>query len=290
MLIDWTAIRLLYVNELRSALRERAVVVNAVLIPLLMYPLIMWAGFSAFLYIAARTDSLESRVEVAGLPAEHRALAGRIGEDDSVVLVERDLRTPEPQVDLTSEILQRIRSEELDAALVFGPGAGGAAGHLAVTLLSDTSQDRSRTAHGRLERTISEYRSDWLERLAKDHGLSSAAWQVIDVRGDNLASGRQMGQFLLGLLIPLFFIIMIAGGCLYPAIDSTAGERERNTWETTCTLATGRLSVVTAKYLYVITMGAVAGVLNVGAMVVSFRSLLTPFLARIGNGGAAGST
>ena len=59
-------------------------------------------------------------------------------------------------------------------------------------------------------------------------------------------------------------------------------ERERNTWETTSTLATRRIHVVTAKYLYVATMGLVAGALNAAAMVVSFRSFLGPLLARMG--------
>ena len=118
-------------------------------------------------------------------------------------------------------------------------------------------------------------------------GLGGADWQVFDVRSENLATNREMGQFLLGLMIPLFFVIMIAGGCLYPAVDSTAGERERDTWETTCTLATERLSVVAAKYLYVATMGSIAGILNVGAMTVSFGTLLVGFLSRLSDAGAA---
>ena len=97
-----------------------------------------------------------------------------------------------------------------------------------------------------------------------------------------------MGQFVMGMMIPLFFVIMIANGCLYPAIDSTAGERERNTWETTSTLATRRIHIVTAKYLYVATMGTVAGALNAAAMVVSFRSFLGPLFARLGGGDESG--
>ena len=97
-----------------------------------------------------------------------------------------------------------------------------------------------------------------------------------------------MGQFVMGMMIPLFFVLMIANGCVYPAIDSTAGERERNTWETTSTLATRRIHIVAAKYLYVATMGLVAGALNAAAMVVSFRSFLGPLLARIGGGDGSG--
>jgi sodium transport system permease protein len=78
---------------------------------------------------------------------------------------------------------------------------------------------------------------------------------------------------------------MVAFGCFYPAIDSTAGERERSTWETLMTVAPSRLSVVTAKYLYVATLGVSAGILNVLAMFASIGAVLPP-LIRGGSGPA----
>ncbi len=77
---------------------------------------------------------------------------------------------------------------------------------------------------------------------------------------------------------------MVAVGCLYPAVDTTAGEHERGTWETTLTLAASRFSIVIAKYLYVTTMGFIAGLLNLTAMTLSMGSVLAPLMAR-GEGG-----
>ncbi len=83
-----------------------------------------------------------------------------------------------------------------------------------------------------------------------------------------------MGAFLLNLVIPMVLLVMISMGCFYPAIDATAGERERSTWETLMTVAAPRRSVVLAKYLYVATFGAAAGLLNLGAMIVSLRAIV----------------
>jgi sodium transport system permease protein len=83
-------------------------------------------------------------------------------------------------------------------------------------------------------------------------------------------------------MIPLFLTIMVAVGCFYPAVDTTAGERERSTWETLMTTSASRASVVTAKYLYVATMGAAAGLLNVAAIFVSIGAIMAPLL---GEGG-----
>jgi ABC-type Na+ efflux pump permease subunit len=67
---------------------------------------------------------------------------------------------------------------------------------------------------------------------------------------------------------------MLSVGGFYPAIDSTAGERENSTWETMMTAATSRSNVMVAKYLYVATMSFAAGFLNLIAMMFSMSSLL----------------
>ena len=286
--MDWTAIRLLYLSELRSALRERSVLINGILVPLLMYPLMMWVMFSGILFVTARFESFDSRVEIAGLPAEHRALLERLEEDGRTEITEVDAPPAGAATAYRGEVEARLLAGELDAALIFEATAAALPGNAAVSLLSNGSSDQSQSARGRLERALSAERSAWLDRIAEQHDLDGAEWQVFDVESNNLATGRQMGQFVMGMMIPLFFVFMIANGCLYPAIDSTAGERERNTWETTSTLATRRIHIVTAKYLYVATMGTVAGALNAAAMVVSFRSFLGPLLARLGGGDGGG--
>ena len=285
--MDWTAIRLLYLSELRSALRERSVLINGILIPLLMYPLMMWVMFSGFLFVTARFESFDSRVEIAGVPAEHRGLLERLEDDGRTETAEVDAPPAGAGAAYREELEDRLLAGELDAALIF-EATSDPPGNAAVSLLSNGSSDQSQSARGRLERALAAERSDWLDRIAEQHDLDGAEWQVFDVESNNLATGRQMGQFVMGMMIPLFFVFMIANGCLYPAIDSTAGERERNTWETTSTLATRRINIVTAKYLYVATMGTVAGALNAAAMVLSFRSFLGPLLARLGGGDGSG--
>jgi len=91
-----------------------------------------------------------------------------------------------------------------------------------------------------------------------------------------------MGAFILGLIAPVLFVVMVAVGCFYPAIDCIAGERERNTWETLMSTSASRLSVVTAKYLYVASMGGLAGILNLLAIAVTMRPVLAPLMAQAG--------
>ena len=136
----------------------------------------------------------------------------------------------------------------------------------------------------RLTTIINSYRDKYLVNEAKKSGISPVQYQQIWVETENIATSRQMGQFILGLLLPLFLVIMLAVGCMYPAIDSTAGEREKCTWETIMTCATPRRNIIIAKYLYVATMAAGAAMLNVAALVATMKSILAPILGPIGAG------
>src|SRR5262249_57890284 len=90
-----------------------------------------------------------------------------------------------------------------------------------------------------------------------------------------VSSGRGVGA-VMAMMLPLFFIIMLAVGSMHPAIDSTAGERENSTWETMMTVATSRANILVAKYLYVATMAFTAAFLNLFAMIFSMGTVLGP--------------
>ena len=70
-------------------------------------------------------------------------------------------------------------------------------------------------------------------------------------------------------LIPLILILMTVTGAVYPAIDLTAGERERGTLETLMAAPVPRLGLLAGKYVAVITVSLLTAIVNLGAMVVT---------------------
>lgn len=267
-------VRILYGRELKAALREKSIVINSLLIPMLLYPVMLWLMFTAMTFVQGQQERFVSRVAVLELPAAHGDLASRLDEDE-----DRRFET----ADVADEAVAReqIRSGDLDLLVRAVPPDERAAaleGNLGFELVYDASKDRSDTARGRFEGLLSDYRADWLEREAAQRGISEDGWELFEVERENTASGSDMGGFILGMMVPLLTIIMIAVGCFYPAIDATAGERERSTWETLMTVSASRTSVVLAKYLYVATMGAAAGLINLFALTLSMGSILQPLL------------
>lgn len=265
-------IGILYRRELRSALRERSIVVNSILIPIFLYPVMIWAVFSGMTLVQGISEGFTSRVALYDVPAEHAAVRDTLAAMENVELVAEPPASPDAAT-------EAVRAGELDAAVWFRPPQGQAAeleGNFVARVTFDQSEDRSRRAESRVSGVLDRYRAGWLERESRALGIPPEALAQFEVVRRNVASGSDIGAYILSIMIPLFLVIMVAMGCFYPAVDSTAGERERSTWETLMTVSASRTSVLVAKYLYVATMGIGAGLLNVIAMLVTIGAIMAP--------------
>jgi sodium transport system permease protein len=268
---------ILYRMELRSALRERAIVVYSILLPIFLYPVMLWVSFTAMTFITGVTAGFTSRVALVGeVPEVHQPLLDTLQAMTNLELT-RALGE--------DEALGLIQAGELDALLSLqapGPEGRGLAGNLRFVLRYDGSESRSDVARARVEGVVSEYRSGWVAREAEAVGLTEEARALFLLAREDVSTEEARGTMVLAMMIPLFLIIMVAVGCFYPAVDTTAGERERSTWETLMTTSASRASVVTAKYLYVATMGVAAGLLNVAAIFLSMGAIMAPLMGEAG--------
>src|SRR5207245_5142566 len=76
--------------------------------------------------------------------------------------------------------------------------------------------------------------------------------------------------FLLAVLVPLLLILMTMTGAVYPAIDLTAGERERGTLEMLMATPVSRVALLGAKYAAVLTVAILTALMNLLMMTVTF--------------------
>ncbi len=76
----------------------------------------------------------------------------------------------------------------------------------------------------------------------------------------------------LATVIPLILVLMTVTGAVYPAIDLTAGERERGTLEALVSAPIPRWSVLFAKYVAVMAVAALTATANLIAMMITLYS------------------
>ena len=266
MVLNWKDVRVLYLREIRSAVRDRMIVTNSLLLPIFLYPVLIWVVYTGITFISGQNEELKSRVMLKDVPAAHAKLKQAFETDKSIIL----MTSPDPAED--------IRIGRLDAAVEFLPAKTGLQipDNFETHITFDESRDQSETAKTRIDKRISDYRREFIQQQATRLGISRAQLEDFKVDEENISTNRQVGVFMIAL--PIFFIIMLAVGAMHPAIDSTAGERENSTWETMMTVASSRTNILVAKYLYVATMSFTAAFLNLFAMMISMGTLLAPMM------------
>ena len=275
--MNWSDIWVLYRRELRSAFRDRTIVMNGILVPVFMYPIMMWVMMTGLMFVLGQMDRESSRLVILDPPSEHSALVDTLGAQTNL----------EIQEDVISEdsAMVLLRAGDLDALVEFLPPTDESSAledNFQVLIRYDRAVNRSSQASARVESAITDYRSEWLSQQASALSIPETDREQFQIVQDNVSTEEDIGTLLMGFMIPMFLVIMIAMGCLMPAIDSTAGERERSTWETLMTVSASRLSVGTSKYFYVATLGILAGVLNVVAMFASMGVIMGPLLMDLG--------
>lgn len=257
----------LYLRELRSALRERTIVVNGILVPIFLYPFMLWATFTAITFVEGQTEGFISRVAVpdpAPLPELVAALESR---------ADVRLESGHP----TDSLDALLARGTLDVVVRFETAAAGPlSANPTIVLAHDRAETRSRRATERVEGVVDSLRAQRLQLEAAALGLDSVQLRVFGLDVEDVATGRDVGRTIIAMMVPLVLSLMVALGCFVPAIDTMAGERERGTWETLWTTGAPRGSVLLAKYLLVATMGVAAGVLNVAALSASLAGIVAP--------------
>lgn len=254
---------LLYWRELRSALRERNILLYSLLVPALLYPCVLWMMISADSMVRGMLEQSLSRVALVGLSDEHRRLETELIAAKEFVLSQAD----------EARALEMMKRGRLDAVAVCRAGPHG---ELDVRLYFDGSRLHSKIAKNRLEEVLDRYRDIRLEQLAAEYRVPDVKLQLLWVKRVDQATESEVGRLILSTILPMAMIVVMGMGGLYPAVDSTAGERERSTWETLLTTAASRDDVVLAKYLYVVTVISFSGLLNLAALYVCIYAALEP--------------
>ena len=113
-----------------------------------------------------------------------------------------------------------------------------------------------------LQRRLQVFNEEFLLAQLRQQGIP--ATRPIVLSEEAIAS--QSSRFSLTTIIPLILILMTITGAVYPAIDLTAGERERGTMEMLMAAPVPRLALLSAKYVAVLVVALLTATANLVAM------------------------
>ena len=228
-------------KELRETLRDRRTLAVMVLFPLVIYPLVSLVTAQVLAARAARIEAHVARVAVSGPPALTGELRRRLGSTGVVVVNSA-----------SGDARSELAANRVDAVAEVKPGAAGKPTE--VRLLYDETREDSAAARERIE-----------QALAAPAGGANCQ-PAFSIATAGIAARKQVSGYMLSKVLPLVVVVMVMLGAFHPAIDITAGERDRSTLETTLSAPIDRASLMGGKVLAVATLASLTGALNLASM------------------------
>ena len=253
---------IIYRKELLDTLRDRRTLISSILLPLLLFPLLTlgFGTLAIFLVVKMTRDTAPIMI---------------LGEKNAPELVrklvrERTLAIVPPSADYVKQINDKtVRAvveipENLEEQLRANHEA-----NLQVTVYHFEGELRSRTAVRTIEKVVLAYRDGIVEARLKERGLPADLLKPFVAERKNVASAEKVTGNILGLILPYIIIMLCLMGALYPAIDLTAGEKERGTIETILASPVSRAELVGGKFLVVLTAALVTTALSIMSLAVT---------------------
>jgi sodium transport system permease protein len=177
-----------------------------------------------------------------------------------------------------ADYAQQISDKKIRAAVEFPAGLESALS--AATTLAEPpkvkiyyyqTETRSEGAVERIEELVSNYRHDVVGRRLETQGMSRASVDPIEIKQENVAAEEKVAGSRFAVILPYFIVFLCFMGAMGPAMDLTAGEKERGTLETILARAVGRDDLVLGKFLLVLTTSLVTAVMSLASYTFTMR-------------------
>jgi len=267
----------LALKELRETLRDRRTIITLVLMPVLVYPLL---GVTFQKFFLAQFAVQEAQEYMVAFESEATAMEFRDLLSQGNQLLGREIQPGSPLPVQPGEPLQpqlKFVVPTNNTAVPLETAISSGLADLGVRLLPSDGLSQQNVEFLLQEGSIlgSEAR-DFIEARLRAVNEAFVA-DVLRQQATPVAlpyawaarwlEGGDGSNFSLATLVPLVLTLMTVTGAVYPAIDLTAGERERGTLEALIAAPISRREVLVAKYVAVVCVALLTAVMNVLAMI-----------------------
>lgn len=285
-------------KELREILRDRRTVITLILMPLLVYPLLGLVLQKFFLSQMSQLSQIEYRIILPN-ESEGQLLRAILAKGDRLLAKEGSQlpeaeQTAKPQgqlaafqkmkpvvnfliADSTGEnknMARLVRSGMVDVGVRYFPvdiarGKDAQGNRLKekysgrFQIIFGAQSAHSRRAAEYIEKRLQAVRWNYRDQLLTELGKSNTVPFVTSF--EPVKSEMSRGASLV-TFVPMILLLMTMTGAVYPAIDLTAGERERGTLETLMAAPLPRMWILCSKFFAVLVVATLTAVVNMVAM------------------------
>lgn len=268
-------IKSIFKKEMMDLLRDKKTLIMMVLVPLLLYPLIMMVAMLVGTKIATSMEEAEYKVAIMCDSEMNTIKEGEKEEysdffnlyefinfiEDTEDEYEYHLRVVNESS--PKKMQELLLSEDIDAIINIHSVQGKI--NFEVQYLSSVTN--SNQASNMISNKLKLYQQHLEEKKLSSLGLDSETlMHPIEVKWSDQSNKEEKVGSILGSILPFLLITSILMGAVYPAIDTTAGEKERGTLETLLTLPVKNDELILGKFFAVALVAVVSAILNLLSM------------------------
>ena len=252
---------IVYRKELTEWLRDRRTLISTVLVPLLAFPILMVGMTSLMTVMIGKAEKETAKVMI-------------IGGEDSPQVVEKLREVKDVEIaPYTDDWKKRISEKEIRAAVDIPKDFDSALAQgkeLTVKIYFYQGEIKSSFGANHVEKFFDDYRDSVISSRLSARNLPSEIIKPFEVKQENVAPPEKVSGAALGGLLGYMVILLSMTGAIYPAIDLTAGEKERGTMETILSSPLSRVDLVLGKFLLVLSASLSTAILAIISMGTSF--------------------
>jgi sodium transport system permease protein len=271
---------IVYKKELTEALRDRRTLISTIVVPLLAFP-VMTIGFGGAMFsLMNKAEKEVPKVIVLG------------GADSPRVVADLKKLEGLQLVDSSPNWKDRIVNKEVGVAVQIPDGFEADLAQQkpdTIKIFKYQNEIKSEFAATNVEKVFKKYSDSIVRDRLAAKNLPTSVLSPFDIKQENVAPPEKVSGAAIGGFLGYIVILLCFQGAMNPAIDLSAGEKERGTMETILSSPVSRVHLVLGKFFLVLTAAITTAALAVTSMAVSFfvtQKLNTFGAARGSNSGS----
>ncbi|KAA3601562.1 MAG: CPBP family intramembrane metalloprotease [Calditrichaeota bacterium] len=252
----FNVIKTIFLKELKETLRDKKVLFMMILLPMFLYPILFIGVSEITAFQKAKLDNKDLKILVSE-QVFNSPLIDALKEIENA-----EIETSEIDIE-TVDSLKNAIGISIEGNYEESLSANSSA---KLKILYDSTKELPVLARKKVKEKLADLNKEILgERLTKI-GFDSSFIEPISIESEDIASDEDTLGNILGKIIPSLLIYFLLLGAIYPAIDLTAGEKERKTLQTIYSAPLLIPEIITGKFLLVYAVALASSFANILSM------------------------
>ena len=236
--------RVLLIKEIKHLFRDTKTIVQTVVVPTFITPLLLGG---IFWYVGSiATEETKKTYDISAYTTFDSPLIKDLSESDRINVISEDS---------VANVIDSVTLGQTEIGIVFDDNFTNAleTNDSAKITIYSKNIDTFSQAKSLVINKINDFEDVERNKRLVALNLTDEYVNPINIEEEDLTTEEESAGSIFGAILALFFVMYVISGAMYPAIDLGAGEKERGTMETLISTNISSVDIIIGKMLSVTT-------------------------------------